>query len=92
MFSGHGNKSFHHCSVVQQRFGRTHRKVHPLQTCKSPGNVDRSERCVEGKRQCFAVSGLAVRETSELLGVTKDELQLETCSVDISDARHRGSG
>ena len=43
MFSGHGNKSLHHCSVVQQGFGRTHRKVHPLQTCKSPGNVDRSE-------------------------------------------------
>ena len=32
MFSGHGNKSLHHCSVVQQRFGRTHRKVHPLFT------------------------------------------------------------
>ena len=47
---------------------------------------------IEGKRQCIAVSGLAVRETSELLGITKDELQLETCSVDISDARHRGSG
>ncbi len=92
MFSGHGNKSLHHCSVVQQRFGRTHRKVHPLQTCKSPGNVDISEGCVEGKRQCIAVSRLAVRETSELLGITKDELQLETCSVDISDARHRGSG
>ena len=85
MFSGHGNKSLHHCSVVQQRFGRTHRKVHPLQTSKSPGNVDRSERCVEGKRQCIAVSRLAVRETSELLGITKDELQLETCSVYLKD-------
>ncbi len=32
-----------------------------------------------------AVSRLAVRETSELLGITKDELQLETCSVNLKD-------
>ncbi len=92
MFSGHGNKSLHHCSVVQQGFGRTHRKVHSLLTGKCLGDVDRCKGSVESEREGLAVSCLAVRETRELLGIAKDELQLETCFVNVKDVFRRHTG
>ena len=37
------------------------------------------------KRQSFLVSRLTVCEPGELLGIAEDELQLETCPVDVED-------
>ena len=54
-------------------------------TGKCPGEVDGRERSVEGKRQSFLVSRLTVCEPGELLGIAEDELQLETCPVDVED-------
>ena len=85
MFRGHCNKSIHHCSVVQQGFGRTNRKVVPFLPGISPGYVDGGERGVEREGQSLLIAGLAVSEARELFGIAKDELQLESCPVDVKD-------
>ena len=89
MFLGHCNKSIHHCSVVQEGFGRTDRKVVSLLPGIRPGNVDGRERSVEREGQRFLVARLAVSEPGELLGITEDELQLEPCPVDVEDVTGR---
>lgn len=61
-------------------------------TRKGPGEVDGSERGVEGKRQSFLVSRLTVCEPCELLGIAKDKLQLEACPVDVEDVAGRYGG
>ena len=61
---------------MQQGFGRTDREEHPLLTGKCPGEVDGSERGVEGKRQSFLVSRLTVCESGELLGIAKELMRI----------------
>ena len=85
MFCGHCNKSIHHCSVVQQGFGRPYRKVVPFLPGVSPGNVDGRERGIEREGQSLLVPRLAVSEPRELLGIAEDELQLEPRPVDVED-------
>ena len=85
MFRGHCNKSIHHCSIVQQGFGRSDRKVVPFLPGVSPGNVDGGERGVEREGQSLLVARLAVSEPRELLGIAEDELQLEPRPVDVED-------
>ena len=56
-------------------------------TGKCPGEVDGCERGVEGKRKSLLVSRLTMCKPGELLGIAKDEFQLETCPVDVEDVR-----
>ena len=71
MFRGHCNKSIHHCSIVQQGFGRSDRKVVTFLPCISSGNVDGGEGGVEREGKSLLVPRLAVSEPGELLGIAE---------------------
>ncbi len=54
------------------------------------GEVDRGERSIEVKRQCFLITYLAVAEARELLCVPDEKLHLEAKLVEPHDTRSAG--
>ena len=75
MFCGHEIKSIQHCSIVHQGFGRTYWKIVSFFTCVGPGDIDRWQRSIKGKRHRLLVPGLTVSKSHELLVVNSEPLQ-----------------
>ncbi|MDE6533343.1 MAG: hypothetical protein K2M27_07410 [Muribaculaceae bacterium] len=56
------------------------------------GDVEGGKRGIVGKIESLFIACLTVRESGELMSVTKTELNLEPCLVDVIDILATDSG
>ena len=74
-----------HHRIVNQRLNIGYREIPLVLTCESPCHVDGRQGHVEVECERFFLPGLAVSEACILLAVSQQELDLESCSVDVHD-------
>ena len=81
--TGHANKSLKHIGVVDYGLAGRYRKRYSKILASDLGQIDAGKVGVEVELQSSEASCLTAVEPSMRLGISKAELQLETCPIAV---------